>query len=146
MTKVKLFILATCFCLAFGIAKASDKATVNYTLSPELQQAINNIITTSKTNAMDGLMQFSDFIVDKKFKKELKKKEALTLACREFLKAGLIQQAAEMGRLAYETDGGYFPAIMTYGDALYELKKYGDASALYEAAMVAEPEEKSAYP
>ena len=50
-----------------------------------------------------------------------------------------------MGRLAYETDGGYFPAIMTYGDALYELKKYGDASALYEAAMVAEPEEKSAY-
>lgn len=145
MTKVKLFILATCFCLAFGIAKASDKATVNYTLSPELQQAINNIITTSKTNAMDGLMQFSDFIVDKKFKKELKKKEALTLACREFLKAGLIQQAAEMGRLAYETDGGYFPAIMTYGDALYELKKYGDASALYEAAMVAEPEEKSAY-
>ena len=144
MKKVKSFIFTTCFLFASGVAYA-DKTTVNYTLTPETKQAVTNIITVSKTDPMTGLMQFSTFIEDKKYRKESKKKEALTLVGMDFFKAGLFQQAAEMGRLAYETDGGYFPAVMLYGDALYELKKYGDASALYEAAINAEPNEKSAY-
>ena len=145
MKKGKLLILLANFAFATSFVNANDKTTVNYTLSPETQQAVNEIISISKTDPMTSLMQFSTFIEDKKYRKELKKKEALTLAGKDFFKAGLYQQAAEMGRLAYETDGSYFPAIMLYGDALYEMKKYGDASALYEAAINAEPNEKSAY-
>lgn len=146
MKRGKLFILAASLAFALGITNANaDKTEVKYELTPETQQAIENIINVAKSDKMAATNEFFNFLEDKKYKKELRKKEALTVAGQQLFKAGLYQQAAELGRLAYETDGGYYPAIMLCGDAYYELKNWGEASAKYDEAMNAEKNEKAAY-
>ena len=140
----KLIILATglAFALSTNPMSADDKA---FTLDPEAQQEVENIINLSKKDNLAALNEFSTFIDSKKYRKALKKTEALIAVGKQFLKAGLYQQAAEMGRLAYEQDGSDFDAVMLYGDATYELKDYGTASAKYEEAINIKPKEKSAY-
>jgi tetratricopeptide (TPR) repeat protein len=140
----KFIILATGIAFALSTNPMSADEEV-YTLTPEAQQEVDNIIQISKTDNLAAQNEFFTFIDGKKYKKELKKTKALIAAGQQFLKAGLYQQAAELGRLAYEQDGTNYDAVMLYGDATYELKDYGTASAKYEEATQIKPKEKSAY-
>ena len=133
------------FFLAFALTSVNANAQDAYTLIPLTQQAVENIIKLSKNDDLAGQNEFFSFLEDKKYRKELKKTKALIAAGQQFLKAGLYQQAAELGRLAYEQDGSNFDAVMLYGDATYEMKNYGEASAKYEEAINLKPESKEAY-
>ena len=143
MKKIRTTLFATS--LAFALTSVNANAQDAYTLTPLTQEAVENIIKLSKNDDLAGQNEFFSFLEDKKYRKELKKTKALIAAGQQFLKAGLYQQAAELGRLAYEQDGSNFDAVMLYGDATYEMKNYGEASAKYEEAINLKPESKEAY-
>ena len=95
MKKIRTTLFATS--LAFALTSVNANAQDAYTLTPLTQEAVENIIKLSKNDDLAGQNEFFSFLEDKKYRKELKKTKALIAAGQQCLKAGLYQQAAELG-------------------------------------------------